>query len=121
MALRGGKRATLFNQIIIQIILIAVVFAIFLVATADKINARGVRQQVLEKQTALLIDAAVPGMTFEINKGNVNGVVQGVELKDGKVFVTVEGLGAINGYPYFSRYSVNVVEEEDKFLVVVDE
>jgi len=115
------KRASILNQVIIHLVLIGIIFALFLFATAGKINARGVKQQVLEKQTALLIDAAVPGMSFEIEKEWFNGVVYDVQINEGKVFIGVEGLASIEGYPYFSLYSVNVVEEEDKFVVSVYE
>lgn len=114
-----GKRGGLLNQVIIHLVLIGIIFALFLFATAGKINARGVRQQVLEKEIALLIDAAVPGMSFEIRKNNLNGFVSLVEVKDGKVFVSVAGLNAFAGYPYFSRYSVSVEEEAGKFVVFV--
>ncbi len=117
---RLNKQGGILNQIIIQLILVGIVFAIFLLATAGKVNARGVRQQVLEKEIALLIDSAVPGMSFEIRKNNPNGVIQALELRDGKVFVGVAGLGSFKGYPYFSRYSVSVAEEENKFVVVVE-
>ena len=114
-----SKRGGLLHQVIIHLVLVGLIFALFLFATAGKINARGVKQQVLEKQMALLIDAAVPGMSFEIEKNNVNGIVQKVEIEDGKVFIMVEGLGSFKGYPYFSRYSVGVREEENKFVVSV--
>ena len=114
-----NKRAGLLNQVIIHLILIGIILALFLFATAGKINARGVKQQVLEKEVALLIDAAVPGMSFEIEKNTFNGVVSGVEIKEGKVFVEVDGLNAFKGYPYFSRYAVGVVEDDDKFVVSV--
>jgi len=107
------------NQVIIHLILIGIILALFLFATAGKINARGVKQQVLEKEIALLVDAAVPGMSFEIEKKNFNGYVSGVEIREGKVFVEVAGLNAFEGYPYFSRYGVVVVEEDDKFVVNV--
>lgn len=115
-----NKRGGLLHQVIIHLVLVGLIFALFLFATAGKINARGVRQQVLEKQTALLIDSAVPGMSFEIGKINVNGVVQKVEVRDGRIFVMVEGLGSFKGYPYFSRYSVSVKEEAGKFVVSVE-
>ncbi len=114
-----SKRGGIMNQMIVQIILVGLILAIFVFATSGKINARGVRQQVLEKQTALLIDSAVPGMDFEIARQNLNGVVQSMELKEGKVFVGVDGLGSVNGYPYFTKYSVQVFEREDKFVVSV--
>lgn len=114
-----NKKAGLLNQVIIHLILIGIILAVFLFATAGKINARGVKQQVLEKEIALLIDAAVPGMSFEIEKKNLNGVVSGVEVKGGKVFVEVAGLNAFEGYPYFSKYAVSVVEEESKFVIFI--
>lgn len=106
-----NKRGGLLHQTIVHLVLVGLILALFLLATAGKINARGVRQQVLEKQMALLIDAAVPGMSFEIEKNNINGLVQKVEIKEGKVFIMVEGLGSFRGYPYFSRYSVSVKEK----------
>lgn len=116
-----NKRGGLLNQVIIHLVLIGIIFALFLFATAGKINSRGVRQQVLEKEIALLVDAAVPGMSFAIQKKNIDGLVHGIEIKEGKVFVSVAGLGSFKGYPYFSRYSVSVMEEDDKFVVSVDE
>ena len=116
-----NKRGGLLHQTIVHLVLVGLILALVLLATAGKINARGVRQQVLEKQTALLIDSAVPGMSFEIEKNNLNGVVQKVEVKEGKVFIMVEGLGSFKGYPYFNKYSVSVREEENKFVVSVDD
>ena len=114
-----GKKGAILNQAVVHIVLIALIFAIFLMATGDKINARGVKQQVLEKQIALLIDVAVPGMSFEVMKGNLNGRVNKLEVKEGKVFVAIEGLGSFGGYPYFSRYDVSVSEDDAKFVVSV--
>ena len=114
-----NKKGGLLNQVIIHLVLIGIIFALFMFATAGKVNARGVKQQVLEKEIALLIDVAVPGMSFYVDKNHINGVVQDVEVKDGKVFVAVAGLGSFRGYPYFSKYSVDVVEEEYKFVVNV--
>jgi len=113
------KRGELLNQVIIHIILIVFIFGAFLMGNAEKINARGVRQQVLEKEMALLIDSAVPGMSFEIFKLNAYGLVEGVRLKGGRIFVKVDGLDSLKGYPYFSRYSVSVSEKPDKFVVKI--
>jgi len=111
------KRAGIMNQIVIQIVLVGIVLAVFMFATADKINSRDVRQQVIEKQLALLIDSAVSGMSFEVLKGNVKGVIQEIEIEDGRVYVKIDGLRSARGYPYFSKYSVSVTEEESKFIV----
>ncbi|MDH3353461.1 MAG: hypothetical protein OEL87_03370, partial [Nanoarchaeota archaeon] len=85
-----------------------------------KINGRDVKQQVLEKQFALLVDSAEPGMSFEVKKANINGYISGVDIKDGRIFITVDGFASIDGYPYFSRYSVSSEEFDDKFVVSVD-
>lgn len=114
-----NKRGGLLNQVIVHIVLVGLIFSLFLFATAGKINSRGVKQQVLEKQLALLVDSAVPGMSFEIERNNINGVVQKIEIKEGKIFIMVGGLGSFKGYPYFSKYSVSVREEENKFIVSV--
>jgi len=107
------------NNVVIHIILIGLILALFLMATADKINSRGVRQQVLEKEVALLIDSASSGMTFEIRKVNINGIVNDVKVSDGRIYIGIENLPSISGYPYFSKYSIGVEETSDKFIVKV--
>ena len=108
------------NRAVIQLILIGIIFALFLFATAGKVNARGVKQQVLERQMALLIDSAVPGMRFEISDRNLDGDIQDVEVKGGKIFISVAGLRSFDGYPYFSKYSVRVDKEGSKFIFYVE-
>jgi len=114
-----NKKGDLLRQVIVHIILIGVIFGLFLMANAGKINGRGVGQQVVEKEVALLIDSAVPGMSFEIFKLNANGFVEKVKLEKGKIFVQVDGFASVNGYPYFSKYRVSVSEESDKFVVKI--
>jgi hypothetical protein len=116
---RIQKRGEVLNQVVVHIILVGLIFAIFIFATAGRINARNVKQQVLEKEIALLIDSAEAGMDFEIRKVMINGNVNNIEIKEGKVFVAVEGLGSYKGYPYFSQYSVSVRSEGNKFIVSV--
>ena len=114
-----NKRASVLHQWIIHIILIGLIFAIFLMATAERANGRGVKQQVLEKQIALLVDSAEAGMELGIRKMNINGLVEDVRVEDGKVFVKVMGLDSVKGYPYFSKYSVDIRDEGDKFVVSI--
>jgi hypothetical protein len=114
-----NKRAGILNQVVAHIILIGIIFAIFVFATAGKINARDFKQQIVEKQTALFIDSAVPGMSFEIDKKNLNGEINSIEVRKGAVFATVEGFRSLNGYPYFSPYRIEVEGLADKFIVRV--
>jgi len=115
----NGSRGSIMNETVIHIILISLVLVVFLFATAERVNGRDVRQQVLEKQFALLIDSAEEGMSFSVAKVNINGLIDSVEVRDGRIFVKVDGFISSRGYPYFSRYDVEVVEEEDKFVVKV--
>jgi hypothetical protein len=116
---RIRKKGEVLNQVLIHIVLVGLIFAIFIFATAGRINGRDVKQQVLEKEIALLIDSAEPGMEFGIQKGMLNGKINNIEIKEGRVFVTVENLGAYKGYPYFSKYSVSVRSEGNKFIIGV--
>jgi hypothetical protein len=113
------KNGSILNQVVIHVILVGLIFAIFFMAVADRVNARGVKQQVLEKEIALLIDSAEAGMSFGVRKINIDGFVSGVNIENGRVFVIVDGLNSLRGYPYFSKYSVDIVEEESKFVVRV--
>jgi len=108
------------HEVIIHIILAGLILAIFFMATSEKINARGVRQQVLEKQTALLIDSAIPYTNIEISKDNINGIIRKIELKDGRIYIEIEGLTSFNGYPYFTKYSVNIEETPNKFIIKIE-
>ena len=113
------KQGEVLNQVLVHIVLIGLIFAIFIFATAGRINGRAVKQQVLEKELALLIDSAEPGMEFGIQKGMINGKINNIEIKEGKVFVIVENLGSFKGYPYFSKHSVSVRSEGNKFIIRV--
>ena len=113
------KRGEILNQVLVHIVLIGLIFAIFIMATAGRINGRDVKQQVLEKELALLIDSAEAGMDFGIQKVMINGKINNIEIKEGRVFVGVENLGSFKGYPYFSKYSVSVREEGSKFIISV--
>lgn len=114
-----NRRGGLLNKVIVHLILIGLIFGIFLASNAEKVNARGVRQQVLEKQVALLIDSAVPGMKFEIRKLNQYGYVDSVSIKDGHIHFSVDSFRSIEGYPFFTPYQVSVIEEENKFVIEI--
>ena len=119
MAMKN-KRAEVLQSVLIQIALVGLVMVLFIFATADKINARGVKQQVLEKEIALLIDSASPVMEFAIDKKNINGVISDIKLDGGRVKVIVDGLGSVKGYPFFTKYNVGVRSEGNKFVIRVE-
>lgn len=113
------KKAKLLNRVLIQIILIAIIFVIFVFAVAGKLNARDVKQQVLEKQLALLIDASEPDTTLYIKKDNLNGYINSIEIKEGRVRVTVEGLVSLKGYPIITKHHIRIEEDPTKFLIKI--
>lgn len=119
MDLKKSKKAGILNQVVAHLILVGLIFAIFIFATAGKINARDFRQQVIEKQIALLLDSSEPGFSFEIQKKNLKGEINSIEIKKGMVFVSVDGLMSYRGYPYFSPYKISVENLGDKFVVSV--
>ncbi len=113
------KKGSILNNSVINIILVAIIFAVFLLAVSGRVNSRDVHQQVLEKQLALLIDSADVGMSFGVTKVNLKGLVDNIEVHDGRVFAKVDGFPSFKGYPYFSRHSVSVSDEGDKFVVYI--
>jgi len=114
-----GKRGSILHKVLIHIIVIAMLFVIFLLAMDGKLGSRGVKQQVLEKQLALLIDAADEGASFEVRKKNVNGLVDDVSVRGGRIYVSVDGLPSSRGYPYFSGNEIDVEKGDSKFVVRV--
>lgn len=114
-----NKRGGIMQLYLIQIFLAALFVILFLMATAQKADSRGVKQQVLEKQIALLIDSASPGMSFSVDKIHLNGHINGISIREGRVFVDVNGLASLKGYSYFTRYSIRVREYDDKFVIEV--
>lgn len=104
---------------VMHIIFIGILFLLFFGFMDTMIGSRGVKQQVLEKELALLIDAADEGSSFYVMKKNPSGLVDSVVVKDGRIYVGVDGLRSVLGYPYFSRYDVKVENDEYKFIVRV--
>ncbi len=112
-----GKRGLSMEKVIIHIILIGLLFVVFLSAMDAKMGSRGVKQQVLEKELALLIDASSGGMSFEVRRNNPSGLVDSVDVSNGRIFISVDGLRSVDGYPYFSKYDIGVESMDSKFIV----
>lgn len=115
-----NKRGKLLYEVIMHLILVGLIFAMFLFATAGRIDSKSVKQEILEKQIALVIDAAEPGMSFFIEKENLHGVINSLEIRDNRVFVRVADFKSLKGFPLFSIYDVSVEELEDKYIVRVE-
>ena len=104
-----------------HLILIALIFAMFFLAAMYRVNSRGVKQQVLEKQLALLIDAAEPETKITVQKLYLNGRINRLELREGRIFVYVDGQGFSKGYPYFSKHNVWLDYDENSYHIKVGE
>lgn len=116
------KSGTILYQVIAHIILIALVFGLFFIATVERTNSNVVKQQVLEKQTALLIDSATDGMSFTIKRSRLgleSNYIESIELKEGRIFIHVAGLKSGKGYPYFTQNNINVrLTDDEKYFVI---
>ena len=115
------KKATIVHEMILHIVLVGLLFALFFVATAGRVDNNSVKQQIVEKQTSLLIESAVPGMSFAINKINRNGRINKIEIKEGRVFAYLGNQQFSKGYPYFTRYKIELEEDEEKYLIKISE
>lgn len=117
-----GKRGVNMQSVLIHIILVALIFAMFFLATAEKINARGVKQQVVEQQAALMIESAIPGMSFSLPRYSIKGyTIDSFNIKNGRVFAGVNGLASARGYPYFTTYKVKIDSNEENFVITIYE
>jgi hypothetical protein len=103
----SGKRAALLHQILIHIILVAAILGIFLMSSVGRTTSNQVRQQLVEKQLALFIGAAEPGMDFIIYSIGPHGKISDLKLVGGRVYVYINNGKISEGYPYYSRYEVN--------------
>ena len=113
------KRGSLLQKYTIHLIILALLLLLFMYATAQKSDTRYVKQQIVEKQIALLIDAALPGMEFSIQKQNLDGVIQEVKVEQGRVHVMVDGLHSTSGYRHLSMHTIIVEELNDAFVIKV--
>ncbi len=113
------KSGEISQQNIILVIIIALVFALFIMGIAQRADTRGVKQEVLEKQIALFIDSAQNGVNLTIRRQNINGYIDDVRVNNNRVFVVVDGLNSVSGYPYFSSSKIKVYEGLDDFVLEV--
>ena len=112
-----NNKAGLLHQAIIHLVLIALIFGLFYAVLNSRVNSKIVKQQILEKQIALLIDSAMPGTNLVVYKENMNGFVSGIKLEGGKIFIYVDDAKFSKGYDYFTEYNVDVKNEVDKFYI----
>jgi len=114
-----SKKASLLHQVIVHIILIALVFGLFFLAATANVNSKGVKQQILEKQLALLIDSAESETSLIIHKSNKYGEITNLEIKEGRVFAYVEGQGLSKGYPFFTEYDVSLEKDDENYYIKI--
>ena len=115
-----NKRAGILHQAVIQIILIGLIFGLFFAAINLMVQSRDVKQGLLERQVALIIDSASPGMEISVYKKNANGYINNLEIKENRVYVYVEGAPYSNGYPYFTEYNLKIEDVGRTFIIKVE-
>ena len=112
-----NKKASLMHQVIIHLILIALIFALFFLTASYRTESRGVKQQVLEKQLALLIDSSKPETTITIQKLYMKGQISDLKVDSDRIYVYVNNQGFSKGYPYFTKYGVSVDSDQENYLL----
>lgn len=115
-----NKSGGMLHEVLMHIIIIGLIFGLFFIAIGGMVDSRGVKQQVLEKQTALLVDSADVGMTIIIYKSNKNGMINSLRVDDNRIFIKVAGLESTKGYSYFSRYNLDLSSDEDSYKIKVE-
>ena len=114
-----NKRGDTLQQNLIYILILVLVISLFLFTVYAKSDSRALKKQVLEKQTALMIDSAIPNTDILLRKQYISGYINNVLIKDSRIFITVDGLNSLEGYPLITEYALNVREEENKFIIEV--
>ncbi len=114
-----NAKTSLLRVIIIYLIIIGILFIIFLFAINNLYKSKDVKQQVIEKQLALLIDSALPNTELIVNKQNRYGFINNLTITDEMIFSHVDGNRYSAGYPYFSECSVSVLEEENEYIIEI--
>lgn len=107
------------GQMIVSLIIIGFVVVIFMFGIVKKLDDRGVKQDLAEKQTALSIEASLPNTNIIVYKKNSRMVVDSVKIKDNKIFIDLDGLISLKGTPFFSQNHVLVIEEDNQFRIII--
>lgn len=107
------------QELIIELIIIALVFGMFFLALNYRVQADGVKAQLIEKQTAMLIEGGESGMSYIVYKTNRNGVIWKMEIKNNRIFAYPGKLQYTKGYPFFTRYDISLEEKEDRFVISI--
>ena len=114
-----NKRADTLQTALAHILIIGFIATIFFISNAQRIDNRFVRQQIIEKQIALFIDSAIPGMEFTIMKMKEGSYINKLEIKDDYIYATVNSLPSAKGYPIFSPYSIQINQDEWEYRISI--
>ena len=116
-----NKKAGVLQSTLIHIVLIGLIAAIFLISNGQRIDSRYTKQQIVEKQLALFIDSAIPGMEFTIMKTSGKSHINKLEIIDNRIYATLNSLPSANGYPIFSQHNIEITETDFVFRITITE
>lgn len=114
-----NKRGNLPQQHLVYIIILVMVISLFLLAVNTKADSRGIKKQIIEKQLALMIDSAMPETNLTVRKQYINGYINDIIIKDSRIYVSVDGLKSLDGYPLITENKVYVTKLDDKYIIEV--
>lgn len=113
------KKGQILQQTFIHIIIIAVIAIIFMIFIFQRTNNRDIKQNLAERQTATLIDVASSGTEILIYKNNDNMYIDDVEIKNNRIYIAIDGLVSVSGYPIFSKYEISVEETDEEYIIII--
>ena len=114
------KRGSLLQKTVVHIIIVALVLALLLMGVMRRGSKDDIKMDLLEKQTALLIEASPQGTILEINEQNINGLISRLEITDNKIYIDVGNAKSTEGYRFFSQHTVTATKEENKYIIRIE-
>jgi hypothetical protein len=116
---RNNKRGIVMGNVLFILLNIAF-FALVIYFVRDAASGAGMKEKILSKEIALMINAAKPGTSIEIDISayekiaKKNGIKNFIEIGSNNVTVTLSGKGFV--YPYFSMNKVEYKYGEEHGL-----
>jgi hypothetical protein len=108
------------QQTVIHIILIAIILTLLIISLGNT-NKIDTKRQLLEKQTAVLIEASQEGTILELNRENTQGLtlIENIRIEDYKIYFDIDSKTSKDGAPFFSKYPVTIETQATKFRIII--
>jgi hypothetical protein len=116
-----NKRGNIIHKTTVQLIISALVIVLFLMVLMGRGTSDEIKRELIQKELAILIGAAEPGTTIELNKYNVNGEIKDIRIEENKIFVDIDNIKSSKGYPIFHEGKITLEKQQNRYLIKIDE